>query len=174
MDAHYHQVMKAREQQAAGPAKKYFAYSTILDREAFDVWAKEHSYQFFKLPGGQVAKALDLDLVFDFPSRWWRGRVAGLQENAGSSVYGILFEIDPKDWPIIQHKEGFITGMCVEKVVQLEVNGQKLEATAFATSPGRKSLDGPISPGFVEALVRGAEASQLPQDYIVKLKAIKG
>jgi len=174
MDAHYHQVMKAREQQADGPAKKYFAYSTILDREAFDKWAKEHSYQFFKLPNGRLAEALDLDLVFDFPSRWWGGRVAGLQEKTGSSVFGILFEINPKDWPIIQHKEGFITGMCIEKVVQLSVGGQKIEATAFATSPGRKSSDGPISPGFVEALVRGAQASRLPQDYILKLKSIQG
>ncbi|MCY1036991.1 gamma-glutamylcyclotransferase [Corallococcus sp. BB11-1] len=169
MDSHYDQVMKARAQADADAPRLYFAYSTILDRAAFEEWKGQHSYGFFELPEGRLAEALDVDLVYDFPSRWWGGRVAGLTDVPGARVYGRLFEIAGKDWPIVQHKEGFVTSMCVERTVRVLVDGQELEATAFVTNPRRASSDGPVSPRFVEALVRGARSAGLPADYVEKL-----
>lgn len=169
MDSHYDQVMKAREQAASGASRLYFAYSTILDRAAFEEWRDQHSYQFFELPAGRLAEALDVDLVYDFPSRWWGGRVAGLTDAPGQRVYGRLFDISPKDWPIIQHKEGAVTHMCVERELQVRVEGQTLTATAFVTSPRRASLDGPVSTRFIEALVRGATSAGLPPEYVERL-----
>lgn len=169
MDSHYDQVMKAREQAGADAPRRYFAYSTILDRAAFDEWKHQHSYGFFELPEGRLAEALDVDLVYDFPSRWWGGRVAGLTDAPGARVYGRLFEIAGKDWPIVQHKEGVVTSMCVERTVRVRVDGQEVEATAFVTNPRRASSDGPVSPRFVEALVRGATSAGLPADYVAML-----
>jgi hypothetical protein len=169
MDAHYGKVMQARDQIKDNGSRLYFAYSGVLDREAFEIWLEEHSYQFFTLPEGQVAEAKGVDLIFDFPSRWWGGRVAGLVEKEGSSVFGRLFEIPAKEWPIVQHKEGVVTGMSVETALRVSVNGQEYEATAFVTSPNRRSLDGPVSERYVEALVRGAQASGLPAGYIASL-----
>src|SRR5712664_1591591 len=156
MDSHYDQVMKARQAQADADTRLYFAYSTILDRRAFEQWRQEHGYSFFDLPAGKVAEAVNVDLVYDFPSRWWGGRVAGLVDRAGASVFGRLLEIPGKDWPIIQHKEGAITGMCVEREVAVQCEGREQKATAFTTRPDRASQDGPVSMRFVEALVRGA------------------
>ncbi len=48
-----------------------------------------------------------------------------------------LFEIAEKDWPIIQHKEGAVTGMCVEKAVTVKVGGKTVQATAFAVQSTR-------------------------------------
>lgn len=172
MDAHYHIVMKAREAITETKNKLYFAYSSALDRAAFEEWQVEHSYQFFKFPKGQVAEAKNMDLVFDFASRWWGGRVAGLIEKPGSSVFGLLFEIPSKEWPIVQHKEGFITGMCIEKTIHLTVDGKTVEAIAFTTSPARASNQGTISESYIDALISGAEQSQLPATYIEKLKAL--
>ncbi|WP_224363013.1 gamma-glutamylcyclotransferase [Hyalangium versicolor] len=172
MDSHYDQVMKARESAQAG-TRLYFAYSTILDRAAFEEWRSQHSYDFFQLPEGKLAEALEVDLVYDFPSRWWGGRVAGLADAPGRSVFGRLFEIPGKDWPIIQHKEGFVTGMCVERPVRVRLEGQAgqlVEATAFTTSPRRASTEGPVSPRFIEALVRGAESAGLPAAYVERLR----
>jgi len=169
MDSHYDQVMKARNAADSGATRLYFAYSTILDRAAFLEWRDQHSYGFFELPEGRLAEALDVDLVYDFPSRWWGGRVAGLTDAAGRSVFGRLFEIGGKDWPIIQHKEGAVTGMCVEREVRVRVEGQELKATAFVTSPRRASTEGPVSPRFIEALVRGAKSAGLPAEYIERL-----
>lgn len=170
MDAHYDQVMKARDAADASASRLYFGYSTILDRAAFEEWRAQHSYEFFQLPEGKLAEAAGVELVYDFPSRWWGGRVAGLADAPGHSVFGRLFEIAGKDWPIIQHKEGFVTGMCIERPVRVLVDGQEREATAFTTSPRRASKDGPISPRFIEALVRGAESAGLPASYVERLR----
>ena len=172
MDAHYDIVMKARQQ--AGPGSRfYFAYSTILDRAAFEEWRGQHSYEFFDLPAGRAGEAVDLTLVYDFPSRWWGGRVAGLKDEKGSVVHGLVFEIAEKDWPIIQHKEGGVTGMCVERPVQVKLaNGNVLDAVAFTTTPTRASVDGPVSDRFVEAITRGAAAAKLPAEWSAKIRAL--
>src|SRR5262249_57706889 len=108
VDGHYEQVMAARERLADGPPRAYFAYSTVLDPAAFDEWRHQHGYDFFQLPPGTRAEALDLALVYDFPSRWWGGRVAGLEDRPGGTVHRLGFEIAPKDRPIIPPKEGAI------------------------------------------------------------------
>jgi cation transport regulator ChaC len=162
MDSHGEQVRRAREAAVGSPSRRYFAYSTILDRAAFDEWRTQHEYERFDLPVGAVAEALEIDLVYDFPSRWWGGRVAGLTDRGGASVWGLLFEIPGVDWPIIQHKEGAITGMCVEREVRVRVADGAVEtATAFTTHPQRARLEGPVSERFIEALIRGAQAAQL-------------
>ena len=170
MDGHYEQVMAARERLGDGPPRAYFAYSTVLDPAAFEEWRQQHGYDFFQLPPGTRAEALDLALVYDFPSRWWGGRVAGLEDRPGSAVHGMVFEIGPKDWPIIQHKEGAITGMCVEREVTVRSEGQEQKATAFTTRPERASLEGPVSAQFVEALLRGAKAAGLPDSYLEAIR----
>ena len=171
MDAHYHKVMDAREKIKDQGKRLYFAYSGVLDRRAFEQWKEEHSYQFFELPEGRVARLKDFEMVFDFPSRWWGGRVAGLSEKAGSEVYGRLFEIPAVNWPVVQHKEGVVTGMAVELPVKVEVDGNVFEATAFVTSPVRKNLTGPISERYVEALIHGARQSGLPEDYVNSIRS---
>jgi len=173
MDSHFDQVMTARKaaEKAGAPPRLYFAYSTILDREALATWKEQHGYGFFALPAGEIAEAIDVGLVYDFPSRWWGGRVAGLADVSGSTIFGRVFEVSGVDWPIVQHKEGAITGMCVERTVQVRAGSRELEAIAFTTRPDRRSSDGPISARFVEALVRGAESAGLPADYVSRLRA---
>jgi hypothetical protein len=170
MDAHYDQVMAARSRADGAAERAYFAYSTILDRAAFEEWRQQHGYDFFELPVGQPAEAVDLALEYDFPSKWWGGRVAGLVDRPGTSVHGLLFRIPGVDWPIIQHKEGFVTHMCVERLVRVRAGGRDLEATAFTTAENRKSDEGPVSGRFVEALARGAEAAGLPASWVASLR----
>ncbi len=170
MDSHYDQVMKARETAGKG-VRQYFAYSTILDRAAFVEWRSQHAYEFFDLPTGELAEAIDVALAYDFPSRWWGGRVAGLVDQPGATVHGRLFEISELDWPIISHKEGGVTQMSVERPVKVKVGDKVIDAIAFATNPKRQSMDGAISPRFVEALVRGATAAGLPAAWISSLSA---
>jgi hypothetical protein len=85
----------------------------------------------------------------------------------------VVFEIAPKDWPIIQHKEGAITRMCVEREVRVRLPAGERLATAFTTAPERKSLDGAVSPRFVEALIRGARAAGLPEGWVASLSGAR-
>jgi hypothetical protein len=174
MDFHRDLVQRARDAAKGTPSRLYFAYSTILDRAAFDEWRLQHQYDDFTLPVGRVAQALDVELVFDFPSRWWQGRVAGLTDLVGHSVWGLLFEIPGVDWPIVQHKEGAITGMCIEREVRVREAGMEQFATAFTTNPLRASMDGPISERFVEALERGAKTAGLPAEQVGRYRTQSG
>lgn len=172
MDAHYDKVMKARAGLTAAPSRLYFAYSTVLDASALAEWKGEHGYESFSLPEGEVVQALDLELVFDFPSRWWGGRVAGLADEPGAVVFGRLFEVSGADWPILEHKEGAVTGMSIEREVRVRrADGSVVSARAFTTNPARARRDGPVSARFVEALVRGAEQAGLPATWIERLRA---
>lgn len=170
MDAHHDLVMKARAAAQDAPTRRYFAYSTILDREAFLEWRREHGYGFFELPDGKLAEAVDVALVYDFPSRWWGGRVAGLDDRPGASVHGRVYEIRGEDWPVVRHKEGAVTGMSVEREVRVRVDGRETTAIAFVTHPARRSADGPVSARFVDALVRGATSAGLPEAYVAGLR----
>lgn len=172
MDAHHDIVMNARAKAGEG-TRFYFGYSTILDRAAFEEWRGQHGYDFFSLPAGQAGQAKDLTLVYDFASRWWGGRVAGLKDAPGQTVHGLVFEISEKDWPIIQHKEGVVTGMCVERPVRVKLaDGRELDAIAFTTNPQRATGDGPVSARFVEALTRGATAAKLPAEWVASLASL--
>jgi hypothetical protein len=62
--------------------------------------------------------------------------------------------------------------MCVEREVEVFVEGVPVPAVAFTTAPGRRSLDGPVSPRFMEALQRGARAAGLPEAYLEELRAL--
>jgi hypothetical protein len=170
MDAHHDIVMRAREQAGQG-TRLYFGYSTILDRAAFEDWRGQHGYDFFELPAGTPGEAIDLGLTYDFLSRWWGGRVAGLKDEPGAVVHGLVFEISEKDWPIIQHKEGVVTGMSVERPVKVRVGGKVVDAVAFTTNPQRATTEGDVSPRFVEALTRGAKAAGLPEAWVAKLSS---
>jgi hypothetical protein len=176
MDSHHDMVQRERDAAANAPAVKYFAYSTILDRAAFEEWRDQHGYGGFQLPTGQLARADGIGLVYDFPSRWWGGRVAGLEDRAGAHVFGLLFEIPGIDWPIVRHKEGAITGMAVERAVRITTlagpgGGAAVDALAFTTAPARARKDGPVSERFAEALVRGARAAGLPESWLGELAA---
>jgi cation transport regulator ChaC len=169
MDSHHDQVMRARQAAGDAPARLYFGYGTVLDRAAFEEWRGQHGYDFFALPEGELGEAEGVELVYDFPSRWWGGRVAGLRDAPGASVFGRLYRIAGADWPIIQHKEGAVTHTCVERSVQVRVGGRVETATAFTTRPERASLDGPVSARFVDSLARGARAAGLPEAWVERL-----
>ncbi len=172
MDNHFGQVTQLRAKERGGPPRLYFAYSTVLDRAAFEQWRAEHGYTAFNLPAGEKAEALDVSLVFDFPSRWWGGRVAGLCDQANARVHGLLFEIAAEDWPIVQHKEGAVTGMSIERKVPVQTSKGMFTATAFTTHPDRASRDGAISERFMEALERGARNAGLPESYVQGLRGL--
>jgi gamma-glutamylcyclotransferase len=166
MDGHYEQTMAARARAVNDPRRSWFAFGTALDRAALEDWRSQHGYAFFELPPGQLAEAVDVTLAFDFPSRFWGGRVAGLTAAPGRRVYGVVYDIPGVDWPVVRHKEGALTGMCEELPVQL---ADGTSAIAFTTRAARRSTEGPVSAGFVEAMQRGAAAAGLPPAWLEEI-----
>lgn len=151
--------------------RAYFAYSPLMDPAAFEAWKQKHDHAAFQLPKGEVGEAVDVDLVFDFHSIQWGGRIASLTKRPGRSVFGLLYQLRPEAWPIIQQAEGGRGGKFVELAVQVRAAGRLQSATAFASHPDRRVLKGPVSESYAEALARAAEAAKLPQPYVLRLKA---
>ena len=151
--------------QPSGKASErlYFAFSPFLEPAAPEPWRK--------LPEGKVAEALGVDLLFNLPSAKWGGRIAGLTQAPGQSVFGYLYRVRAEDWPLIQELEGVKSNERVELPVRVACEGQHLEATAFSTHPGRASTSGAVSQDFADALARGAEVGGLPKAYADRLKA---
>lgn len=153
--------------------KFYFCYSSALDLAAFNEWKESHGFTHFSLPEGVPATALGVAYVFDFPSRYWGGRVLSLEDLSHDSqpadVHGVLFEIHESHWPIVQHKEGVVTGASVEKRLKVlagdasKRGGTRLvDALAFVTNPERSSQDGPVSTRFLETVLRAYETQGVP------------
>lgn len=167
MDDHYSQVMDRIKVAEKGGLRSYFGYSSVLDRSAFDIWKKEHGYDNYVLPAGELCHADNVAIEFNFMSRWWGGRVAGLAEKPGGRVMGLLIEIRSEDWPIIEHKEGVITGVSVAiPVVVTKADGQAVHATAFTTNPARISKEGPISDRYLSTWTAGARSAGIPEEFI--------
>ncbi|MBS1983867.1 MAG: gamma-glutamylcyclotransferase [Bdellovibrionales bacterium] len=153
--------------------RHYFAYSSALDAEAFDVWKNQHGFSHYTLPAGRLGQALDVELVFDFPSRFWGGRALGLAPAPGKRVEGMLLAIEDAHWGIVQHKEGVVTGSAVELPVQVQLpeSNEIIAATAFVTNPTRRSTDGPVSEMFLQAVRRAYQTRGLSAAALQALEA---
>mgnify|MGYP001577568024 CR=1 FL=1 len=170
MDDHYNQVMDRIKSAPAGQARLYFGYSSVLDRAAFEEWKMQHGYPHFNLPEGEIVKAQDWKMDFNFPSRWWGGRAPGLVSSPGDAVYGKLYSLRSEEWPMIQHKEGHVTGAAVElNVMVTRSDGSRVEATAFTTNPVRVAHDGPVSARYLAAYEKGARDAGLPEEFIASV-----
>lgn len=153
------------------PDRLYFAYSVILDPETFALRLKEGGHAAFGLPEGKVGEAQDVDLVFNFHSPKWGGRIASLVAMPGHSVFGKVFTLKDSDWAIVREAEGAKSGAFTELPIRVKVDGALLSATALAAAPGRTTTSGPVSESYADTLARGAEAAGLPKAYWEKLKA---
>ena len=152
--------------------KLYFAYSSALDETAFNEWKTQHGFHTFSLPEGRKAVAQGERLVFDFPSKFWGGRALGLESDSMSRAQGFVFKIDEANWGIIQHKEGVVTGSAIEKKISVLIDGSAnpVEATAFVTNPNRRSIEGPVSERFVEAVRRAYQSRGLGEQALHALE----
>ena len=158
--------------------KHYFCYSSALDAAAFHEWKVAHNYESFSLPKGIPAVALGVSYIFDFPSRYWGGRVLSLarltDEAQPADVHGVLFEIPDSSWPVIQHKEGVVTGASVELRVQVLAGNKIVMASAFVTNPERVSIEGPVSLKFLETVLKAYETAGVPESARASIRQAAG
>lgn len=157
--------------QSGAAGRPYFAYSALLDPETFARRMKEEGHASFKLPEGKVGEAQDVEIIFNFHSPKWGGRIASLVPMKGHSVFGRVFELAAADWAIVQKVEGGRSGNFQELNVRVKVDGKVIQAVALGAAPERATTSGPVSEDYANALARGAEAAGLPRAYSEKLKA---
>jgi hypothetical protein len=123
------------------------------------------------LPEGEVAAALDVELLYDVPAPDWGGHVPRLVDAPGRRVMGRVRVMPLESWPQVARLEEALSLATGERPVRVRTAcGAMLSARAFTPPPPVPS-PGLVSESFLEALVRAAAHAKLPTDYVSRLKA---
>lgn len=88
---------------------------------------------------------------------------------ADSVVYGVLYEIDPEDKPVLDRFEGLGYGYRTE-AVEVEFRGEPVEALTYIAVNMDDSLK-PFS-WYRQHVINGAVENGLPSDYIEGIRRV--
>ena len=139
----------------------YFAYGSNMD----PVQMRERA------PGSRAlgaAHLTDWRLTFTRDSPGWGGGVGHIERAAGDEVWGVLWEVTPSDLEALDEYEGIAGGAYVRENATVHHDGSDVEALVYLAVPrGYKKP----SKRYIDALVRGAEAHELPEHYVRRLRA---
>jgi gamma-glutamylcyclotransferase len=153
----------------------WFVYGSSLDRDTFSVWAREHGYALPDLDAARPARLPGYRLSFDVVSRHWGGAVATLVESLGDVVEGVVLELPGTSRRLVDHKEGALSGLYEAIAVKVATATGEVDAVAYRALPSRRlAAEGPPSPAFLDAVVRGARAAGLSAAWIARLEALRG
>ena len=150
------------------PSYVWFSYSLALapglTRERME------STLLPELPEGEVAAALDVELLYDVPAPDWGGHVPRLVDAPGRRVTGRVHVMPLESWPQVAKLEALSLATSERPVRVRTVTGAMLSARAFTPPPPVPS-PGPVSESFLEALAQAAEHAKLPTYYVSRLQA---
>jgi len=170
-------VFGKAHQAQAGTDFTWFVYGSSLDTAAFAEWAGSHGYAPPRLAGAPRVRLHGWRLAFDVLSRHWGGAVASLAEAPGDWVEGLAVALPGAARGMVEHKEGAVSGLYTAFPVSLipVEGGPAIEAVAFRGAAGRRlPSDAPPSPGYLEALRRGAREQGLSAEWLGRLDALAG
>lgn len=143
--------------------RPYFAYGSNMDPGQM----RE------RCPGSTSRGAAVLEgyrLIFTWDSSRWRGGVGSIVPEPGAQTWGVLWDITPADEASLDRYELVHRDIYRKEVVAVLAAGQALDALVYVATetewrrPSRRYLD---------SLVRGARAHDLPGDYLSRLEAVE-
>jgi gamma-glutamylcyclotransferase len=152
-------------------SRPWFAFSLDLAPAA----ASRHLNGLPPVPSfdeGELAEALDVDVVYDVHVPNWGGRVARLVEAPGHQLYGRLRSVAEDAWPVLARLETALALATEELPVRVRTaSGDVVDAHAFTPSARTVSTDGPVSEPFLITLAVAADRARLPAAVVEKLQA---
>ena len=152
---------------------RYFAYGSALSVARTREWCDSHGMDIAPFLAGVPARLDDHELQFRVPSRYWQGLVADLVPRAGGVVHGVLFELADDAREAVLHKEGVVTGLFREVVVEVLAGDRRVSASSFSAEPARVTAAGAPSATYLDALITGAEERNLPAAWLATLRGFR-
>jgi hypothetical protein len=149
----------------------YFAFGSNLDPDQMLARCPAH-----KIVGMAVLR--DHKLIFPIFSTGWGGGVASLQGSHGNDVWGMLYELGDEDLRTLDGYEGFRgpgdphnlyeRGPVWVELTRPEDGSvpRRVKAAAYLAHTANPS---PPSRRYLDAVLKGARAHRLPDDYIAAL-----
>lgn len=150
----------------------WFAFSLTLAPELFR--DRLPGMVFPSLPEGELAEALDVDVVHDVPCPGWQGRVVRLVDAPGQRVLGRLRPLVGSEWSqVVRVEEALGLATLARPVRVRTASGALVSARTFTPPPPRNPPrdDEPVSVPFLVALAQAAERAQLPPGHVERLQA---
>jgi gamma-glutamylcyclotransferase len=141
----------------------YFAYASNMDPQTFRR----------RCPGARPlgrARLPGYRLAFNRYSSQRRGGSADVVEDASSTVWGVLYEVDDACLASMDRVESVPTAYRRERVTVFDDAGQPQEAITYVANPTGDFLP---SRSYLEVILRGARAYGLPTEYIAHLERIR-
>ena len=141
----------------------YFAYGSNMDPLQMEQ----------RCPGAVVIGPARLDgyrLAFVWDSPGWGGGVGTVFPARGGMVWGVLWELTDDDEKALDRYEGVAVGAYTKERVVPDADGKPVNAFVYVATDTRPKQP---SARYVDALVRGAKAFSLPDDYVERLRVLK-
>ncbi len=89
---------------------------------------------------------------------------ANIEYNQGSQVYGVVYQLKPEDFNILDRYEGNYQRVEVE----IETGSEKIRAQTYISDYTAENLQ--IEDWYQAHIINGAKEHQLPSEYIQILK----
>ena len=143
--------MKAAEQY-------YFAFGSNLNFTDLKYWCQKKKES---MPLGRSlgqARLPDMELGFNYSSISREGGVLNVRPRRGQLVEGMLFEIDPSAWPVLDRKEGHPT--CYQRVPihVFDDSGAIVQAWTYMVTPEKFEDFVQPTQEYVEVVRAGCES----------------
>ena len=127
-----------------------------------------------------VARLMDYRLCFPRYSRAYNSVAASMEPHSGSAVWGVLYEVQPHDEPVLNHHEGYDPRgpITINEHIQREVRvlrmggSEPVKAMAYFAVPDGTTAR--PSTSYLQSIIDGAEYHGLPLAYLASLNAIRG
>jgi hypothetical protein len=119
--------------------------------------------------GGAILKGFGLE--FNKPNMKNKDEgLANIVESSGKSVFGVVYELTPKQ---LETLDGYFGGY-TRKGVEVTLSGEKAEARSVATWLARRTKAGlKPSKSALDQTARGAKENGAPATFIEELKKIE-
>ena len=142
---------------------RYFAYGSNMDPKQMAV----------RCPGSTALGRARLDgyeLAFVWDSPGWGGGVGTVLPSSSRHVWGVLWDLTGWHIDALDRYEGVGIGAYVRAHLDVEAEDGRVDALIYIATDTRQKKP---SAKYVDALVRGAKAFSLPDDYIEQLRAAR-
>ena len=145
----------------------YFAYGSNLDWQEMRECCP--SARFLCL-----AMLKDHKMTFPWKSTKRCCGVASVKTCQGQNVWGVIYEIDAKDIPRLDRKEGVNSGAYERKEREVYAVGDEQRPLTVAIYLAQPQ-DNPPKPNdaYKKLIVEGARFWRLPPDYVQRLESIE-
>ena len=146
----------------------YFAYGSNLDAADWSVWCEEQGEETEPLLEVSPAWLVDWSMRFHYRSiRRGGGAADVVPDGKGAAVPGVLFNLSPRGWVLMDRKEGAPTHYERASVSVMTADGRSVTAITYvvAQEKRRSSLQAPTD-AYAALIQGGLEKRNLSIEHL--------